>query len=429
MAGRLNVLLTFCSMDILFLADNFPPERNAQASRVYERACYWVRWGHRVTVITCAPNFPEGKVYPGYKNKLYQVEYMDGIRVVRVKTFIAPNVGKVLRIIDFLSYMVAAFLAGLIQPRPTVVAATSPQFFAAVAGWALAAARRLPFVLEVSDLWPESIVAVGAMKRNLALRVIESLELFLYDRAARVVVLTPAFKENLVSRGVSGRKADVVLNGVDLSRFAPRPRDPELACAWGLSETDFVVGYIGTVGMAHGLHNVLEAAAGCPDRIRFLIIGPGADRDRLVAEAERRGLHNVQFIPPQPKQTIPTYWSLCDVALVHLRGAPLFTTVIPSKIFEAMGMGLPILMVSPEGEASRLVLREGAGIWVPPDDPVALRDAVLLLEHNLELRRQLAERSRLAAPRYSRERQAREMLSVLEATAGVRAFQPITASS
>src|SRR5579862_5639381 len=189
-------------MNILFIADNFPPERNAQASRVYERACYWVRWGHQVTVLTCFPNFPEGKLFPGYRNRLWAEEEMGGIRVVRVKTFIAPNVGRVLRIVDYLSFMISSFWAGLTLPRPDVVVTTSPQFFAAVGGSALTAVRRLPFVLEISDLWPDSIVAVGAMKRNFMLRWLEKLELLLYRRAARIVVLTPAFRENLVRRGV-----------------------------------------------------------------------------------------------------------------------------------------------------------------------------------------------------------------------------------
>src|ERR1017187_7816725 len=238
-------------LNILFLADNFPPERNAQASRVYERACHWVRWGHQVTVVTCAPNFPEGKVYPGYRNRWRQVEQLDGIRVVRVKTFIAPNAGTLLRIVDFLSFMVSAFLAGLLERRPDVLAATSPQFFAAVAGCALAFVRRCPFVLELSDLWPDSIVAVGAMKPNLGLRWLEKLELFLYRRAARIVALTESFKLNLIRRGIDPHKIQVVINGVDLSRYEPRPWDRDFAEKWGIPESDFVIGYVGTHGMAH----------------------------------------------------------------------------------------------------------------------------------------------------------------------------------
>lgn len=402
-------------MNILFLADNFPPERNAQASRVYERACHWARWGHQVTVVTCAPNFPEGKVYPGYRNRWRQVEQLDGIRVVRVKTFIAPNAGTLLRIVDFLSFMVTAFLAGLLERRPDVLAATSPQFFAAVAGCALAIVRRCPFVLELSDLWPDSIVAVGAMKRNIALRWLERVEMFLYRRATRIVALTASFKQNLVRRGVPEHKIHVVINGVDLSRYSPRPRDLEFARAWSLPASDFVVGYIGTHGMAHALINVLDAADLLRDRaVRFLFVGAGVEREKLIAEAERRRLPNVTFVPAQPKEMMPAVWSVCDVALVHLKDTPLFATVIPSKIFEAMGMGKPVLLASPDGEASRIVRCEKNGLYVPAQKPEELAAAVLFLKENPAFVQQLSVRSLAAAPQYSRERQARDMLRAFE---------------
>ncbi len=408
-------------MDILFLADNFPPERNAQASRVYERAVYWVRWGHRVTVITCAPNFPEGKVYPGYKNRLYQVEQMDGIRVVRVKTYMAPNAGTYRRILDFLSYMMAAFVAGLFEPRPDVVVATSPQFFAALGGCVLGAVRGVPFVLELSDLWPESVVAVGAMKRSLLLRWLEKVELLMYRRAERIVALTQAFKTNLASRGVESHKIAVVLNGADLGRYRPLPKDLALARRWGIPEGSFVVGYIGTLGMAHALENVLAAAAlDDGSGLHFLFVGPGAERERLLQLAERRGLRNVTFVPPQPKESMPAWWSLCDVALVHLKRTPLFETVIPSKMFEAMAMGRPILLASPQGEASALLAETGAGIWVPPEEPQALLQAALLLMQNRPLWERLARQSLAAAPRFTRERQAREMLAVLKQAVSTR---------
>lgn len=402
-------------MKILFLADNFPPEKNAQASRVYERARYWVKWGHEVTVITCAPNFPEGRVYTGYRNRFHQVERIDGIRVVRVGTFIAANTGTVLRIVDFVSYMFASLWAGLFEVRPDIIVATSPQFFAAVAGWALARVRRLPFVFELSDLWPDSIVAVGAMKANVGLRYLEKFELFLYRQSAAVVALTYAFKKNLVRRGIAEQKIFVVRNGVELEAFQPRARAATLRDELHIAEDEIVFGYMGTLGMAHGLNNVLEAAELLVGKqIRFLLVGPGAEREKLVDEANRRKIHNVTFVPPQPKQRMSDYWSICDVALVHLKDSPLFATVIPSKLFEAMGMGLPILLAAPSGEASEIVAAEGAGLCIPPGEPIALAQAAQLLSGDKRLRETLAEASRGAAPRYSRERQAFEMLGCLK---------------
>lgn len=414
-------------MHILFLADNFPPEKNAQASRVFERACYWVKWGHRVTVITCAPNFPEGKVYAGYRNRWYQTEEISGIRVVRVKTFIAANAGRYKRIADFLSFMGSSYVAGLVQERPDVVVATSPQFFAAIAGWALSTMHRRPFVFELSDLWPESIIAVGAMRPSLALRLLEHLELFLYRQAGAVVALTGSFRENLVRRGIPGEKIAVVTNGVELSRFSPRARDWELAQSLGIERHHFVAGYLGTLGMAHGLRNVLDAAEVLKnDPVRFLFVGSGAERESLVAEAERRGLGNVIFVAAQPKERMPAYWSLCDVALVHLKDTPLFRTVIPSKLFEAMGMGLPVLLAAPEGEASRIVLGENVGLHVPAADAESLAGAVRFLQASPAHVARLAAASLAAAPRWSRERQAREMLAAMAplVPVGKRGFVP-----
>lgn len=402
-------------MKILFLADNFPPERNAQASLVFERALYWAKWGHDVTVLTCAPNFPEGKVYPGYSNRWRQVEQFSGIRVVRVKTFIAANTGKALRIFDYLSFMFAALLAGLWERRPDLVVATSPQFFAAVGGWLLSSWRRLPFVMEVRDLWPDSIVAVGAMKKSLAIRCLEKLELFLYRKAAAVVVLTPAFRANLINRSVPSEKTHCIVSGVDLSRYSPVQRDTALGTEWGIRPDEFVIGYIGTFGMAHGLKNVLDAAALISDsQVRFMLIGTGQDREELLAELGRRCLKNVTIIPAQPKERIRDFWGLCDISLVHLRNTPLFKTVIPSKIFESMGMGLPVLLAAPAGEASGIVASEDMGIWIQAENPGALAAAAIELQQNRALRERFAQNSLTAAPRYSREEKSREMLAVLE---------------
>jgi glycosyltransferase involved in cell wall biosynthesis len=233
------------------------------------------------------------------------------------------------------------------------------------------------------------------------------------------VTLTSAFKQNLVRRGIPGGKIDVVINGVDLQRYAPRERDAALAGSWGIAESDFVVGYIGTHGMAHGLQNVLSTAAligSCG--VHFLFVGAGSEREMLIAEARRRGLDNVVFVPAQPKETMPAFWSLCDVALIHLKNAPTFATVIPSKIFEAMGMGLPILLAAPKGEASDIVESESVGLWTQSNDPQVLADAVLLLKQDHGLLSKLAAQSRAMASNHSRERQASEMLTALRKAAG-----------
>jgi glycosyltransferase involved in cell wall biosynthesis len=405
-------------MKILFLTENFAPETNAAANRVYERAKFWAAWRHEVTVITSAPNFPKGKLHDGYKNSWYQSETIDGIKVVRVKTFINPNAGVLLRMLDFLSFMVTGFFASLFQARPDVVVATSPQFFAAVAGWLAGLCRRRPFVLELGDIWPASIVAVGAMEQSFLIRMLERLELFLYRHSAAVVALTPRFKENLVNRGIDSNKISIVINGVDTSRFHNIPRDETLAKKWGLRDR-FVIGYVGTHGMAHGLTNVLDAAVSLQanERVKFLFVGDGAERDDLIKRAKDLKLGNVKFIATQPREKIPSIWSICDVALVHLRNSTVFSEVIPSKLFEAMAMGLPILLVAPKGVASDIVLSMRAGLWVPAEQPESLAKIVAALANKEWLLARIGRNGAAASGQFSRRRQAEDMLQILEIAA------------
>ncbi|HLB41673.1 MAG TPA: glycosyltransferase family 4 protein [Gammaproteobacteria bacterium] len=405
-------------MYILFITDNFYPEGNAIASRVYERACYWIKWGSQVTVITSAPNFPEGKLYPGYKNKWYQVETIHGIKVIRVKTLIKSNTGFFLRILDFLSFMIPAFFAGLFQKRPDIVVATSPQFFGAIAACVLAKCKRIPFVLELGDIWPASIVGVGAMRNSLIIWMLEKVELLLYRYSNTIIVVSAAFKENLVSRAVPAKKILVILNGVDLSKYSPQSRNQALAKEYGIKETTFVVGYIGTHGMAHSLENVLTTAAKLQKvkSIRFIFVGTGAERDKLISEAKINQLTNVQFIPAQPKEIISSFWSLCNVALVHFKNTSTFAASIPSKIFEAMGMGLPILLASPRGAASEIVMGEKVGLWVQAENPEALTNAILQLYQCPDMLRQFAETSSKAARYHTREAQAGFFLDALKVT-------------
>lgn len=405
-------------MRILFVSDNFPPESNAPASRLYEHARHWVRAGHEVTVITCAPNFPEGRVYPGYANRWRQTESVDGIRVVRVKTYMTANEGVLRRTLDYASFMCASVAAGVLERRPDVVVATSPQFFAGLGGLALSRLLQAPFVFEVRDLWPASIVAVGAMRDGRLIAALERLELSLYRSARALVVVTAAFRQHIADRGIPADKIHVIPNGADLSWCAPRARDPVFIAEQRL-EDRFVVGYIGTHGMAHGLERVLDAAELLRDspEVAFFFAGGGAERVALEKSVARRGLGGVRLVPRQPKERMPALWSACDLTLIPLRDDPVFAGVVPSKLFEAMAHGVPVLMSVPEGEATALVREQGCGVIIPPEDPAALAAAIRTLSRSPERLAELGARGLAAAPRYSRERQARRMLSVLEQAA------------
>jgi colanic acid biosynthesis glycosyl transferase WcaI len=406
-------------MRILFLSDNFPPEWNAPASRLYEHASCWVAAGHEVTVITCAPNFPDGKLFPGYRNRWHAVEVMDGIRVVRVKTYLTANAGFLMRTLDYISFMGMGGLAALFQPRPDVIVTTSPQFLCAMAGWMVTRLRRLPWVFELRDIWPASIVAVGAMKKSRAIRLLERIELRMYRDADAVVSVTQSYKTDLARRGINPAKIDVVLNGVDLLRYRPMPKDEALLDQFDL-RGKVVAGYLGTHGMAHALDKVADAATILRDRsdIVFLFAGAGAKVAELEEMVRVRKLTNVRLIPSQPKAVMPRLWSVNDLALIPLRNQGLFTTVLPSKIFEAMAMGIPILMSVPEGEATRLVRTTACGVLVPPEDSQAMADAVVRLAENPDERARFRAAGLAAASHYSRDKQAALMLPVLERVSG-----------
>lgn len=399
-------------MRILFVTDFFPPETNAAASRVYERARYWVRWGHEVTVLTSAPNFPAGRVYEGYSNRWYQREQVDGIEVVRVKTFISRNEGKWRRGLDFVSFLMTALPVGLLLRAPDVVAATSPNFFAGLSGCCIALLKRRPFVLEVGDLWPAFIVSLGAMRRSLLLKILEQMEMFMYRRAERIICVSGGFKTNLVSRGVPEDKVVVVLNGVELQMFMPGDPDPRDFERFGI-QRGFTIGYYGTFGAAHGLTSVLDAAKELP-AVQFLFVGDGAGAEDLREKVVELQLDNITILPAQKRSQMPVLWRLCDVALVQLKDLPLLNSAIPSKIFEAMATAKPILLVAPEGDASQIVESEQCGLHVAPGDPAGLVAAVARLFHDQELRGQLGARASQASVRYSREQQARRVLETLK---------------
>jgi len=355
-------------MRILFLSDNFPPEVNAPASRTFDHCREWVKQGNEVTVITCAPNFPQGKLFPGYRNRLWQEETMEGIRVIRVWTYIVPNKGFLKRTLDYISFSVTGFLAGLFV-KTDIIVATSPQFFCALCGRTLSFFKRRPWVMEVRDLWPESIKTVGVVQKdNLFIRYFEKEEMWCYRSAKKIVVVTDSFKRRLVERGVDEDKIFVVKNGVDKDLFRPMAQDATLKEQLNL-QGKHVIGYIGTHGLAHKLDFILRCAKemdGNSD-FHFLFIGNGAAKDDLLKLKKELGCKNVTMLDSVPKSQVNRYISILDVALINLRKSPLFTTVIPSKIFENAGMAIPILM-GVEGEAQEIVEGYGAGLCFEPEN-------------------------------------------------------------
>ena len=405
---------------ILFLSHYYPPEVNAPATRTHAHARRWVESGHEVTVVTSNPNCPGGVVYEGYRNRLRrQRETIDGVEVIRIWTFLAPNAGTGRRIANYVSFMLSSVWTGLTLARPDVVVATSPQFFNGWAGVLLKWLRRRPLVLEIRDIWPESIQAVGAMQGGLAIRVLERLERRMYRAADRIVAVGEGYKRNILSKVTPREDIAVVTNGVDPEEFNPATSDAAFRAEVGLPAEAFVCSYVGTIGMAHGLEIALEAAALLRDEgrseIRFLLVGDGAERGRLEMAARERGLdEQVVFTGRLPKEAMPRVLAASDCCLVHLRGCELFSTVIPSKIFETMAMGRPIIMAV-KGQAADIVAAADAGLTMTPDDADDLVRCVTSLADDEPLRRRLSEQGpAYVREHFSRDRLATDMLAVLD---------------
>lgn len=404
-------------MRILFFSHYFPPEGNAPASRTYENCKRWVEAGHDVTVVTCAPNCPDGVLYDGYKNRLRQRETIDGIEVVRVWTYIAANKGTFRRILNYISYMVSALFFSMFLKKPDITIATSPQFFNGWAGVLAGRLRRVPFILEIRDIWPESIVAVGAMQNKRAVRFLEWLEIKLYAAATHIVTVGEGYRQRLLEKGVEPERISIVMNGVDRATFFPRDPDADLIKKHNL-QGKYVVSYIGTIGMACGLEVVLEAARKLKednrDHIVFLIVGGGAVREELEEKARQMNLDNVLFTGRQDKSLMPNYLSVTDVCFVHLRKTDLFTTVMPSKIFEAAGLAKPIIL-GVQGFAAQLVQKAGAGICIEPDDPGALLEALDDLVSHPEKAAALGRAGfENIAQKYDRDQYAADYLEILQ---------------
>jgi colanic acid biosynthesis glycosyl transferase WcaI len=399
---------------ILVLTDRFTPEISAPSFRLMEHAKVWREAGHDVTVVTCVPNSPRGVVFPGYRNLAYQEEVLEGVPVVRLWTYMTANEGTVKRTLDYASYLASVVVQGGRLPRADVILASSPPFFVALAGWALARRQRCPWVFEVRDLWPASIRAVGVSRSRL-LDLVERVELGLYRDAARVLCLTHSFEEELVARGIPAEKIDVVTNGVDAAFFHRGVVRFDARARLGIGEDAFLAGYIGTTGLAHGLTTLLDAAERLRDRteVHLLILGEGAERKTLQKEAKRRGLHRVHFGDNVPHADIPSYLAALDVSIVHLRPDPLFRTVIPSKIFESMAMGVPILM-GVEGESAQIVAEAGAGVCIPSGDADAMARALLELQGDAAGRAEMGRRGMEAVrARYGRRPLAEKALACL----------------
>jgi colanic acid biosynthesis glycosyl transferase WcaI len=407
-------------MKILYVSQYFPPEMGAPAARADELSRHWADAGHQVTVLTGFPNHPTGIVPPQYRSQFRRLvvrERKAGVNVVRTWLLPFPNRKAYERILNYSSFCASAAGTGLFLSRPDVLIASSPQLLVALSGWWLARWKRVPFVFEVRDLWPESLAAVGMGQGNSLLhRALAKIAGFLYRRSDRVVVVTPAFEDYLVEHWAMPReKISVIENGVEADLFSPQPGTDlrkELR-----AENKFVVSYIGTMGMAHGLETVIATAARLQvsrPEIVFLMLGEGAEKHRIIALARERGLSNIRFVDEQPREKIPAYVGASDVCLVLLKKTDLFKTVLPTKMLEFMSCARPVIL-GVDGQARTILEEARGGVVIEPENSDALANAICYLAENRDRGRELGQNGReYIVRKFSRHRTAEKYIRVLE---------------
>jgi len=381
--------------NILFFTPYYPPEVGAAQTRISETAVRLVKRGHKVTVLTTLPNYPLGQVPPEYRNRAQRRQTRDGVSIVRVWSYISPNKGFLRRILSQLSFgCLAPFLGMRAVGKPDVIIVESPPLFDAIGGRVLAWVKRCPYIFTVADIWPESAVQLGVLHNRTLIRLAEWLEWSTYRRAGAIWSVTAGIRQTLIERGLPEQQIFLLPNGVDTEKFRPLPQaEARAALGW---QDGFTLLYAGTIGLAHGLNTVLDAAEQVKQYadVRFMLVGEGAAKDELIAEAERRHLTNVSFLSAQPHDRMPLIISAADACLASLRKVPLFEGALPSKMYEAMACARPIVLAV-DGEARELIAKQaGAALYVEPENASALAQGVLQLRDHPEQAQQLGQRGR-----------------------------------
>jgi glycosyltransferase involved in cell wall biosynthesis len=405
-------------MRIVWLCHYFAPEMGAPQARLLELSKAFREAGHDVAAVTCFANHPTGVLAPGDAGVKERRDEIDGIAVFRCKSYVTPNKGIVRKTLGHLSFTWTG-RGGLSRAakegRPDFVIVSSPTFFSVFTAWWWCGRRGIPWVFEVRDLWPAVFVELGVLKNRFVIWVLERMELFLYRKATRVVTVTKSFKDHIARRGIDAAKIGVVTNGVDLDRFTPGPRDEEFARSKGIGGK-FVVLYLGAHGISHALARMLDVAEKLRDLddVRIVFVGEGAEKEQLVAEAKRRALPNVVFHDGVPKDEVIRWYRTAHVGLVPLRDVPLFTTFIPSKMFEQLACGLPVVG-SVAGEAAEILTASGGARVVRPEDADAIAREIRALHRDADLRRRLGEAGRaFVVANYSRKKLAADYVAILE---------------
>ncbi|WP_206808403.1 glycosyltransferase family 4 protein [Paradesulfitobacterium ferrireducens] len=381
-------------MRFLMLTQYFPPETGAAQVRLKELAKGLQRQGHDVTVVTAFPNHPSGVIPPEYRGRFFMKDEVEGLTVFRTWVYPVQRGRFWKRLLNYFSFVFSS-LFGILRAGPCdILFVESPPLFlgmTAVLGQWIKGAR---LVFNVSDLWPESAVALGLVTNKSLIRLTEALESWLYRRSWKLSAVTLGIRDTWLKRGIPAEKVAFLPNGVNLELFRPLPPDREFQDRLQLKDK-FVLIYAGTMGYAQGLETVLEAARLLQgeEQYRFLFLGDGTEKPKLEQLAHDYNLTNVQFVGFQPVTDMPRYFSLAGASIVPLKKLKLFEGARPSKMFPAMGCAVPIIY-SGEGEAVDLIREAGAGLTVEPENPEQLAQAIRTLYELKDQGRSLGEQGR-----------------------------------
>jgi glycosyltransferase involved in cell wall biosynthesis len=374
---------------ILLIHQAFVAPSEAGGTRHIELARHAVAAGHQVTIVASTLNYLTGQHRQAADDEVY-----DGVRVHRVYAYPSLHRSFVWRVLTFLSFMCSSVIAALRMRDVDLVMGTTPPLFQACSAWVVAGVRRRPFLLEVRDLWPEFAIGMGVLTNPLLIRVARALERFLYRRATRILVNSPAYVAYLERHGVPPAKIAFIPNGVDPAMFDPDASQTEARAALNLGP-GYLVTYAGAMGQANDLGVVLDAAARLRDRpaVRLVFVGDGKERAGLEQRAAAEGLDNVRFLGARPKHEMSQVLAASDACLAILQDIPEFRTTYPNKVFDYMAAGRPTVLAI-DGVIREVVDEAGGGLFVPPGDADALAAAIRTLADDPEEGRRMGRRAR-----------------------------------
>lgn len=403
-------------MRILMVSQYFSPEVGATQTRMHYFAKTLAQMGHELTVICEVPNHPAGIVLQEYRGKLFVRSREDGFEVIRLWVFAHPRKTALRRILFYVSFLVHSILAGLFltSGKYDAVIATSPPLPVGLAGYVMGLFKRCPFILDIRDLWPLVAPAVGELKKGLIYKFAERLENFLYHKAAAITCVTRSFVDYVISKHVLSDRVFFVPNGTIPELFNPAITDPRLRNVLGIDDK-FVVSFCGNHGVAQGLFNVLEAAKllRIEKKILFCFIGEGPVKRDLLAKKEKDNIQNAHFLPQVPLNEIARYINTSDLLLVPLSGDKVFDWFIPSKMFDFMACGKPVVLAV-NGEARKILEESRGGVYVPPDNPRLLAEMILQLSRDREKLAEMGNRGRAyVLSHFTRDVQANYLEEIL----------------